>query len=193
MDYYLLFLINEVELGTHHACFTLNIKIKYVILDFESTSKFRKAVEDLKVGDGEKAGTTIGPIINSRCRWSHTIHIFSIQGTDDHIPYIFLVIILIGLIINSRYYWWLVRLSIQGTELIISFLFLVIHLMDFIMMVKTTRQLERVERIVKESVAAGAKVEVETILTILIILTILMMTFVIKIIVIINHHVERCW
>jgi len=29
-------------------------------------SKFRKAVEDLKVGDGEKAGTTIGPIINSR-------------------------------------------------------------------------------------------------------------------------------
>jgi len=50
-------------------------------------SKFRKAVEDLKVGDGEEAGTTIGPIINSR-------------------------------------------------------------------------QLERVERIVKESVAAGAKVEV---------------------------------
>ena len=115
MDYYLLFLINEVELGTHHACFTLNIKIKYVIFDFESTSKFRKAVEDLKVGDGEKAGTTIGPIINSRCRWSHTIHIFSIQGTDDHIPYIFLVIILIGPIINSRhrwsyhtYFWWFI-------------------------------------------------------------------------------------
>ena len=36
------------------------VKLKFVF------SKLRKAVEDLKVGDGEKAGTSIGPIINSR-------------------------------------------------------------------------------------------------------------------------------
>ena len=80
-------------------------------------SKFRKAVEDLKVGDGEKAGTTIGPIINSR--WlsittsSKTLH-------DEH------------------------HESSNLIEIILT----------------NGRQLERVERIVKESVAAGAKVEV---------------------------------
>ena len=74
-------------------------------------SKFRSAVEDLKVGDGEKAGTTIGPIINTRWISSppHSFH--------NHHP----------LIIN---------------------------------MLTNDRQLERVERIVNESVAAGAKVEV---------------------------------
>ena len=74
-------------------------------------SKFRRAVEDLKVGDGEKAGTTIGPIINTRWIPSppHSFH--------NHHP------LIINMLINDR-------------------------------------QLERVERIVNESVAAGAKVEV---------------------------------
>ena len=77
-------------------------------------SKFRSAVEDLKVGDGEKAGTTIGPIINSR--WiSSQPHSFR----NHH----------------------------QSSNLIVN-------------MLTNDRQLERVERIVNESVAAGAKVEV---------------------------------
>ena len=71
-------------------------------------------MEDLKVGDGEKAGTTIGPIINSR--WtSSTPHSFH----NHH----------------------------QSSNLIVNMLI-------------NDRQLERVERIVNESVAAGAKVEV---------------------------------
>ena len=37
----------------------------------------KKAVGDLKVGDGEEAGTSIGPIINSRWWWS-------IQCNDYH-------------------------------------------------------------------------------------------------------------
>ena len=80
-------------------------------------SKFRKAVEDLKVGDGEKAGTTIGPIINSR--WL-SITTSSKKLHDEH------------------------HESSNLIEIILN----------------NGRQLERVDRIVKESVAAGAKVEV---------------------------------
>ena len=80
-------------------------------------SKFRKAVEDLKVGDGEKAGTTIGPIINSR--WLSTTTSFTTLYDEHHESSN-----LIEIILNNG------------------------------------RQLERVDRIVKESVAAGAKVEV---------------------------------
>ena len=74
-------------------------------------------MEDLKVGDGEKAGTTIGPIINSR--WL-SITISSKTLHDEHHESSNLIEIIL---INGR-------------------------------------QLERVERIVNESVAAGAKVEV---------------------------------
>ena len=71
-------------------------------------------MEDLKVGDGEIAGTTIGPIINSR--WiSSPPH----SSCNHH----------------------------QSSNLIVNMLI-------------NDRQLERVERIVNESVAAGAKVEV---------------------------------
>ena len=78
MDFYLWFLINKVELRGP-PCFILNIKIKTLSLILNQPASSVKLLRIWKLATEKRPEQ---PLVR-----------LSIQGTDDHIPYIFLVII----------------------------------------------------------------------------------------------------